>query len=175
MGLAILWIFLYHSKIFFPDSFLFHPFRLIISSGYGGVDVFFFLSGFGLMHHMLAYESTSCTFYRKRLVSIFPSYLPATIIVLFIDYVIHQAISVKKIFLSLTTIGFWIEDSTFYWFIPSILFLYFIYPIFYKYYLKYRIRLIYSIILLSIGLCIALTSTKHQHIICFFRESRYSS
>lgn len=167
MGLAILWIFLYHSKIFFPESTLFHPLRFVTSSGYGGVDIFFFLSGFGLMRHMLTQKSSSLTFYKKRLLALFPSYIPTTMLVLYITHILSNNVSLKMIILCLTTIGFWTDGYTFYWFIPSILSLYLIYPIFYKFYLKYQIKLIYFISLLSLATCIVLAITKHFHFINF--------
>ena len=165
MGLAILWIFVFHSKVFFPGTFIFHPLRLVVSTGYGGVDIFFFLSGFGLMHHMLIHNSTCISFYKKRLLNILPSYLLATIIALSIDYIAYDNVSFKKIVLCLTTIGFWTDNYMFYWFIPSILSLYFIYPIFYKYYIKYKIYLIFIIIIFSIIACILLTTTNNDHFI----------
>lgn len=50
MGIAILWIVLYHSNINFGATHYFFFFDAIKSVGYGGADLFFFLSGFGLVY-----------------------------------------------------------------------------------------------------------------------------
>ena len=44
MGFAIIWIMIAHLKV----SFDFIPLQAIKKIGYGGVDIFLFLSGFGL-------------------------------------------------------------------------------------------------------------------------------
>ena len=46
MGFAILWIMLFHLHV----SVDFTPFMIIKRLGYGGVDIFLFLSGFGLYY-----------------------------------------------------------------------------------------------------------------------------
>lgn len=165
MGLAIIWIFLFHSKISFPDHFIFHPFRLILATGYGGVDIFFFLSGFGLMHHMLNQNSSYFTFYKKRFTKILPPYFLATSITFFIDYLIYGTISIKEFLLCLSTIGFWTNQYMFYWFIPSIISLYLIYPLFYRAYLKYEFSFIITAIFLSFVTCLLLIYTENNHFI----------
>lgn len=49
MEVAILLV-VFYSGINFPNSFLFNPFILLKTIGYGGADLFFFLSGFGLFY-----------------------------------------------------------------------------------------------------------------------------
>ena len=44
-GLAILWVVFFHARLGL-EGFLYQVQRI----GYGGVDIFFFMSGFGLYH-----------------------------------------------------------------------------------------------------------------------------
>lgn len=46
MGTGILLIMLYHSKVVWPEVFPYHAIASIKKFGYGGVDIFLFLSGF---------------------------------------------------------------------------------------------------------------------------------
>lgn len=52
MGIAIIWIVLFHSNISAPDNFFLRAlWYLFVSFGGGiGVDIFFILSGFGLFY-----------------------------------------------------------------------------------------------------------------------------
>lgn len=76
MGAAILWVMAYHSHISFSSLPLFSfAADNIRSNGFGGVDIFLFVSGFGL-YHSLSVNSDQLAFYQRRLTRIFPPYLP---------------------------------------------------------------------------------------------------
>ncbi len=164
MGLAVLWIFLFHSKLYFPESVLFGPLRVLVSTGYGGVDIFFFLSGYGLMHHMLAKSSSCLSFYKTRLLKIYPSYLIASIVALGI-IAIDNTVSIKKAVLVLTTLGFWTADYMIYWFIPAIISLYVMYPFFYTSYRKHELSLLVMVVSVSIITCGLLVVADGTHFI----------
>ena len=70
MGLAMLWIVLFHSGFSLP-----FPLSELKLSGYGGSDIFVFLSGFGL-YYSLKKDSDPMKFYKRRLERILPSYIP---------------------------------------------------------------------------------------------------
>ncbi len=165
MGLAVIWIFLFHSKIYFPKSVLFTPLRILVSTGYGGVDIFFFLSGYGLMHHMLAKNSSCLSFYKSRFLKIYPSYFIASIVALGISFVIYNNVSIKEAVLVLTTVGFWTEHYMIYWFIPAIISFYLMYPFFYSYYRKYEISLLFLVVSVSILTCVLLVAADATHFI----------
>ena len=68
MGWSILWIMMLH--------FTFNqikPLGFISQYGFAGVDIFLFVSGFGLFHS-LDKDDNLVRFYRKRLLRIFPTY-----------------------------------------------------------------------------------------------------
>ena len=69
-GIAILWVVLFHAQL--GLSGLGYQIQRI---GYGGVDLFFFLSGFGL-YHSLERSSDLRGYLKRRCERLLPSYLP---------------------------------------------------------------------------------------------------
>ena len=69
MGFAILWIIFFHFGYKLPD-----PLSVIQSSGYSGVDIFFFASGIGCY---LSYsrDKNAAAFIKRRFIRIMPTYL----------------------------------------------------------------------------------------------------
>ncbi len=73
-GIAILWVCFFHAKLGL-DGFLYQVQRI----GYGGVDIFFFISGFGL-YHSLAKDDDPGRYMKRRADRLLPSYLPFCLI-----------------------------------------------------------------------------------------------
>ena len=69
MGIAILWIVLYHSGIHFGIGI----FNYAKSIGYGGVDIFFFASGIGC-YYSLASRDDVGQFMKRRITRLMPTY-----------------------------------------------------------------------------------------------------
>lgn len=75
MGLAIIWIFIFHSGPIGSDAYdSFQEF------GFGGVDIFIFLSAFGLCFS-LEKDSSVLAFYYRRLKRIVPTWVTVLLIV----------------------------------------------------------------------------------------------
>ena len=89
MGIAIIWIMLFHSGIDSAEPFALRSlWYLFVSFGGGiGVDIFFILSGFGLVYSAskLTNNSQWWSWEWKRMIRILPSYL----IVAFVAYSIQ--------------------------------------------------------------------------------------
>ena len=118
MGWSILWVMMLH--------FTFNqikPLGFIAQYGFAGVDIFLFVSGFGLFHS-LDKDNNLVRFYRKRLLRIFPTYY----ILGFITNLLLTHDDIKTFLFRYSTIGFWIDREYAEWFIPSIILLYFIAP-----------------------------------------------
>ena len=118
MGCAILWIMMLH----FTFTQI-KPLGFIAQYGFAGVEIFMFVSGFGLFSS-LDRNSDYKRFYRKRLLRIFPTYYILGIfasILLFHD-------SLFTYLFRYTTIGFWTGGIYWEWYIPSIVLLYLITP-----------------------------------------------
>lgn len=69
-GIAILWVVFFHAQLGLSGVLGF-----IQQIGYGGVDLFFFLSGFGL-YHSLAKDSDPRRYLLRRARRLLPAYLP---------------------------------------------------------------------------------------------------
>lgn len=115
MGFSIIWVMLFHYKI---DGLLLEK---IANYGYMGVDVFFFLSGFGLFYSMEK-NSDTIRFYIRRVRRIFPLYfiLGAFSCVLFDNF--------SDFLWKYSTLGYWTNGIIASWFIPAIVTCYFLYP-----------------------------------------------
>ena len=89
----------------------------------GSVEMFMFVSGFGI-YHSLKKNRDSFTFYRRRLSRLLPSFLPVMIAwcaagMLMRDMTVGQALG------NLTGLGWWFQQKQqFNWYIPAILVLY---------------------------------------------------
>lgn len=127
MGIAILWVMLFHSTL---NSFPLHMINQIKHMGYMGVDIFMFLSGFGI-YNSLKKNSDIKTFYKKRVLRILPYYLPIVLIYSILLYY-NKAIPFDTVILNFFTISYWMGLSSFDWYIPTILLFYFLTPFYLK-------------------------------------------
>jgi len=73
MGIAALWIVALHILAFKP-SLIGYLLDFLRSIGFFGVDIFLFLSGFGLITGWVNKRYTLAAFYKRRLFKILPSY-----------------------------------------------------------------------------------------------------
>ena len=118
MGWSILWIMMLH--------FTFNqikPLGFIAQYGFAGVDIFLFVSGFGLFYS-LDKDDNLVRFYKKRLLRIFPTYY----IIGFITNLLLTHDDILTFLFRYSTIGFWIGREYAEWFIPSIILLYILAP-----------------------------------------------
>lgn len=92
--------------------------------GYGGVDFFMFLSGFGLFSsYYLRTDITTKQFYKRRLLRIIPTYFVCIIV-----FGLIRKVSLNDILWQMTCIGFFISKPYYDWYIQAALILYFIFP-----------------------------------------------
>jgi peptidoglycan/LPS O-acetylase OafA/YrhL/lysophospholipase L1-like esterase len=120
MGWAILWIMMLH----FGFSAIM-PLGFIAQYGYAGVDIFMFVSGFGLFFS-LDKKPSLWDFYRRRIVRIFPAYYLVGIIASL--FIFHD--SLFQYLYRYSTVGFWIGGIFNDWYVPSIMLLYLLSPVF---------------------------------------------
>ena len=135
----ILWIMMLH--------FTFNqikPLGFISQYGFAGVDIFLFVSGFGLFYS-LDKDNNLARYYRKRLLRIFPTYY----IIGFITNLLLTHDDILTFLFRYSTIGFWIGREYAEWFIPSIILLYLLAP-FIKKIIDKRWFILISIIIASI-------------------------
>ena len=126
MGVAILWVMFFHLVAKGPLIFNFSVLSPILGIGYGGVDIFLFLSGLGL-YFSFRKSINLKSFYIRRVIRILPTYIVVNIV-----YGILSKMSILDIFYNITTIGYWLNTSYYDWYIPAILMLYLFFPLLYK-------------------------------------------
>ena len=128
-GISLVWIFFRHT--YFYSNFTYGLLDPLVHIGDCGVDVFMFLSGFGLYFSFTKTPNVR-KFYKKRVIRILPVVLILlTIFAIFGDIILCKPIS-TVFSLSYWFFAFYCD----YWFIGAILFLYLYYPIIHRLLLK---------------------------------------
>lgn len=126
MGLAIFWVVCNHSGI---AANLPEPLRFLAEVGYGGVDIFLFLSGFGL-YYSLERDSDEGRFLRRRAEKIFPAYIPVLLVwavkITGSGAGLHYWL--RLLTGNLTGASFWMGTRTFNWYILALPVFYFAAP-----------------------------------------------
>ena len=127
MGIATLWVVLYHYRSYAPD-FL----NYLSATGYAGVDIFFFLSGFGLtigwlkglMKPSSPLQRTT-SFYQRRLLRTFP-----TLFLLSLVWARHNWLPWGRSVIAATGIGWYVPQIPYWdWFMPSMFAFYLLFPV----------------------------------------------
>lgn len=130
MGIAIIMVVIYHAF-----CWIYNPLGPL-NIGYLGVDIFLFLSGFGLCRSFERNPLT--TFYKNRLKRIYPLYFISVCIVYILCFNKWSFVTFIE---NLTTIGYYAHngDNRFDWYINAIFTLYLTFPLLYYYSkLKYK-------------------------------------
>lgn len=132
MGVGIIFIMLYHSRSFSTLDYASIPVLNFISQiSYGGVDVFLFLSGFGLYYSSLKNESKK-QYYLKRFIRIYPAYIVA----LLLNNLLQGDYSVANFFTELFALDIWISNTVPFWYVSSLIPLYLIFPFYIKLFMR---------------------------------------
>ena len=122
MGIAILWVVFYHFG--FHTPIISHVTRF----GYTGVDIFMFLSGFGLFYSLQKKQGLS-NYFKKRVMRIFPSYF---LVGIALSLFCYPNENFWNYLWCCSTLGFWTDGVYYEWFIPSIVTLYCLFPFAFK-------------------------------------------
>ena len=123
MGIAVLWIAILHATMWFPIEPINWLFKAL---GQNGVDIFLFLSSFGLYYSWQRDPDTK-NFLKKRFLRIIPVFIPVALFrCYYLRYDLFQS------FLTITALEFWINTGRSVWYISAIIVLYLITPIYLK-------------------------------------------
>lgn len=126
MGIAIIWVALYH----IPSHTALPIVHFLQDIGYGGVDIFIFVSGFGI-YYSLKKNSDTTAFLKRRMLRLLPAYLPFVLIWMVVRYVSYQ-LYFTEICGNLTMSGWWNGDGNqFNWYIDAIVLFYILSPYIY--------------------------------------------
>ena len=127
MGVAIIWIAIRHSM--FP--FTIKPIAFVLDvCGYGGVDLFLFLSSFGL-YYAYKKESRYWPFIKRRLSRILPYSIPIVIILF-----LFGKRTVSELFIDSFGLSIWLRNNWTFWYTSFLLWLYFLTPLYMKAFIK---------------------------------------
>lgn len=164
MGLAILWVMLYHSTM---DVSSVPILGTLQDYGYGGVDIFLLLSGLGLYYACRGNVST-VTFYQRRLQRILPTYLPVVLLFCLLYWGIGE-MSFTDVLLNLTTLSFWLGmDSRFDWYVSALLVLYLLTPLFMRYFKeRNKVITVAAASLIGLLLSVVLSGTSLSYLLIF--------
>ena len=153
MGWAIIWIMMLH---FTFNQIM--PLGFIAQYGFAGVDIFMFVSGFGL-YYSLDKDHHIIRFYKKRLLRIFPTYF---ILGFFASILLFSDDLLSYLF-RYTTLGFWTGGIYWEWYIPSLVMLYFVAPILKKLFDKQMYYVIGGVVVCTLGLAYYYIYTEQIH------------
>lgn len=126
MGIATIWLMLFH----FRANFGMAPFDYLSSVGYCGVDIFLFLSGFGLY---AGYKlNAKRRFYIRRFARFYPTYLVAALLsCAFQGH--YDLIALLQPFIQSLGIGYFLiglDVSWLEWYVPTMYLLYGLFPLY---------------------------------------------
>lgn len=121
MGAAMAWIVLAHlyAHLELPRGGVAAVLYGCIADGYGGCDIFLFLSGFGLAHSLQG-DPSARNFLKRRAWKLLPSYYPFILMYLAI-MAATSGVTAREVFGDLTFTGFWFHWShQFNWYIQAL-------------------------------------------------------
>ncbi len=145
MGFAILWIMVFH----IPELSGIKLLDFIQSVGYGGVDIFIFLSGFGLYFAMSKYGKNLKIYYKKRFLRIIPEFWFVLVIVFLLN-MNYSLDSFFNLIWDASTLRYWIGKPHPLWFISFIIVLYAIFPFYYRLFKNHGMKVTASFICLGL-------------------------
>lgn len=154
MGVGMILIIIYHLNSYSNYIDFTHPLfvKIIHQISHGSVDIFFFLSGFGLYYASLKGESKK-QYYLRRFIRIYPVYIFALLAVNLL-----QNGSVTAFFTEFFALDLWMGETSPFWYISSIIILYIVFPFYINIFKQNPYRSTLAMIIL--GFILATLSVK---------------
>lgn len=163
MGLAAIWIYLFHEWIPLAPNIPIIGFieNFIKQIGFFGVDIFFFLSGMGLIYAMEKHSLS--VFYQRRFLRILPPYILTAILLMF-----AHSWTLTEFLKNLFGITFFTKDIyTLLWFVPAITVFYLLFPLYYTIFKKRKYKTIFTISIIFLWLILSLLAAGHMRLDLF--------
>ncbi|MBR5597754.1 MAG: acyltransferase [Lachnospiraceae bacterium] len=128
MGFAAVWILIFHAWTVASEQYsaIWRVEYFIKKTGFAGVDIFFFVSGLGLVHAINKYNLKE--FYFRRFINIYPAFFLTGVILIF-----TRKWDIITFLKNVTCVRFYTESIyQLLWFVPAILTVYLLFPLYYK-------------------------------------------
>lgn len=145
MGVATLMIVFFHLTFRIEHNALWY----FSTHAMIGVEMFFLLSGMGLCWSM-SRNGNLFHFYLKRMIRIFPTYG----IVILSCLLITGTFSWKVFLLEWSTVGYWMGDNYYDWYVPNQMMLYLLFPLLYFCINRWRLSSFIMLVIGSVALCL---------------------
>ncbi|MBE6878448.1 MAG: acyltransferase [Ruminococcaceae bacterium] len=148
MGFAAIWIIIFHTWIhtFSTIPGLSFAEKFIVRVGFCGVDIFFFLSGIGMIF-AIEKSSVPMFYYRRIKRLVLPFVLVGLLKIFFNGW------SVTKFLKAITGYSFYFENMyTLLWFVPAVIAFYLLFPVYYKLLKNVKNPVVFTFIVLEIWL-----------------------
>ena len=163
MGIAAIWIFVFHTwiPVFYEPTngltaFLHNIEEYLRLIGYCGVDIFLLLSGMGLTYAIR--KGSLARFYYRRIRRVYLPYLAAAII----RWPIDQW-PFREFFENATGLSFYTKHiHTFCWFVPAIITLYLIFPLYYKFFSKAKSKMLFTSAAITVWFMLSIVVHGHM-------------
>lgn len=152
MGVAALWIYLYHEWLFILDDipFLEDCEEFVTSIGFCGVDIFLLLSGIGLVYAIQ--KSSLLTFYLRRIRRVMLPFLLFSFVVAYVE-----KWSLYTFIKNISGYSFYFEFMyTYLWFVPAIMTFYLFFPLYFYFFNKSSNKLLFTFSSVLVWLVISL-------------------
>lgn len=157
MGIAALWIYIFHEWIPLAPGIPIIGFieGFIKQIGFFGVDIFFLLSGMGLCHAIDKYSLSE--FYKRRFVRVLPPYMIMAVVLAFAN-----GWTILTFLKNLLGITFFTENIyALLWFVPAIMVFYLLFPLYYKIFKKARNHILFTSVMIGFWLIASLLLKNH--------------
>lgn len=128
MGVSILWIIGLHFYMYsaYPENSIW---GFLFAKGYLGVDVFLFLSAYGLC---FSYNSNTLPcFYKRRLLRLYPMYLLFAIATVLVFGKTYTESRIELVLYQCTGVASF-RQTDFEWYVPALIVIYALFPVIYK-------------------------------------------
>ena len=129
-GIAILWVVFFHAAAPGVNAFG-NVLDTVQGIGYGGVDIFFFLMGYGL-YYSLKKNPNVAYYWKRRLQRVLPSYLPLIICwiaVMFPGYGLSRVQGIRSAAGNLLMAGYWFQiPKNFNWYVSGMMLFFLLAP-----------------------------------------------
>ena len=166
MGIATIWIFIFHAWIPIFNNptgnitlFCHYIEEYIRKMGYCGVDIFLLLSGMGLTYAIK--KGSLARFYCRRIRRVF---IPYFVTALVCWPVKHWTI--VEFLKNVTGVTFYTQHiHTFCWFVPAIITLYLVFPLYYKFFSKAKSKFLFTALSIFIWFFISLLLHGHMRFV----------